>query len=189
MNSPSIEQDLLIRARRHDLSALEKIYDQYNAQIYAYAMRLLGDDQLAEDCIGETFSRFLTAIRAGKGPNDFLRAYLYRIAHNWITDYYRRRISDPVEIPVDTQADDDGQPEEQTQNRDQQGEIRRALSRLTADQRLVITLRFIEEWDNKEVAAALQKPTGAVKALQHRALENLRKYLMESDTGKTNENE
>jgi RNA polymerase sigma-70 factor (ECF subfamily) len=176
MNLPA-EQDLLIGARTCDLTALGTIYDRYSPGLYRYAMRLLGDDSLAEDCVADTFSRFLKALRTGQGPKDYLQAYLYRIAHNWITDHYRRQPPPSIELDESLQAGNRFLPEVQAETRLEQQQVRLALRSLTPDQHQVITLRFIEGWENEEVAAAMNKPVGAIKALQHRALNTLRKLL------------
>ncbi len=84
------EQELLTKAGQFDTRALTEIYDLYSPRLYRYAMRLLGDDCAAEDCVSETFSRFLKALQAGKGPRDYLQAYLFRAAHNLVVDHYRR---------------------------------------------------------------------------------------------------
>ena len=84
------EQELLTQAGQFDSRALAEIYDLYSPRLYRYAMRLLGDDCAAEDCVSETFSRFLKALQAGKGPRDYLQAYLFRTAHNLVVDHYRR---------------------------------------------------------------------------------------------------
>ena len=97
----SKEADLIQRAYRLDGQALAEIYDTYSDAIYRYAMRLLGDVDTAEECVSETFTRFLNALHRKKGPREYLQAYLFRIAHNWITDYYRR-------AAPDTQPIDDG---------------------------------------------------------------------------------
>jgi RNA polymerase sigma-70 factor (ECF subfamily) len=177
MNLPT-EQDLLIGARAYDLTALGTIYDRYSPGIYRYCMRLLGDDCMAEDCVADTYSRFLKALRSGQGPKDHLQSYLYRIAHNWITDSYRRQPPVPLDLDDSIQADDHVLPEKQVETRLVQQQVRLALVSLTADQRQVVALRFIEGWENEEVAAVLGKPVGAIKALQHRALETLRKLLL-----------
>lgn len=78
------------RDRQFDPQALGEIYDCYSPAVYRYAVRLLGAPDLAEECVAEVFNRYLNALRRGQGPNDNLRAYLYRIAHNWITDRWRR---------------------------------------------------------------------------------------------------
>ena len=174
---PSLEKELLNGAKRLDPKALAAIYDRYNTAIYAYSMRLLGDADLAEDCVAETFSRFLHALHAGKGPQDYLQAYLYRIAHNWITDCYRRQPRPSFELDENLPTGDQPTPSQTVDDNLQQARMRAALRQLTADQRQVIVLRFLEGWENQEVASLLNKPIGAVKALQHRALAALRKIL------------
>lgn len=178
----SNEGPLLTRARSFDLPALAEIYDRYSPGLYGYALRLLGDPNLAEDCVAETFSRFLQALKHGRGPESYLQAYLYRIAHNWITDHYRRQ---PPTLALDERLPDGGAPPEQhTDERLQQEQVRLALRILTAEQRQVIVLKFLEGWDNSAIAAALEKPVGAIKALQHRGLETLRRMLAAEEVGK-----
>jgi len=92
------EKKLLKLARRFDQQTLGEIYDQYSPGLYRYAMRLLGNVDLAEECVAETFSRFLHALRGGGGPQDHLQAYLYRVAHNWITDQWRRQPPPPMQL-------------------------------------------------------------------------------------------
>jgi RNA polymerase sigma-70 factor, ECF subfamily len=176
MNS-SNEQDLLKGAQHFDPQVLAGIYDRYSTPLYYYALRLLGDNRLAEDCVAETFSRLLKALRGGQGPRDHLQAYLYRVAHNWITDQYRRQPPPPLELDEDFPEGDQLRPEHLADEHIEQEQMRAALSHLTPEQRQVISLRFIEDWENEEVAAALCKPIGAVKALQHRALAALRRIL------------
>ena len=85
----SEEQKLLHLAAQLNTRALAEIYDAYSSGIYRYAMRRLGDGAVAEDCVAETFARFLKALQERRGPREHLQAYLYRIAHNWIVDFYR----------------------------------------------------------------------------------------------------
>jgi RNA polymerase sigma-70 factor, ECF subfamily len=188
MNTRS-EQDLLRSARALDMPALAAIYDRYSPGLYAYAMRLLGDECQAEDCVAETFSRFLKGLRAGQGPEEHLQAYLYRIAHNWIMDFYRRQPPPPLELDENLRAEHELQPEMQVDQRIEQDRVRGALRFLTPDQRQVIILRFLEGWDNEEVAAAVQKPVSAVRALQYRALVALRKWLLGKEEGAVYERE
>lgn len=168
---------------RFDLQALGAVYDCYSPQLYRYALRLLGDENLAEDCVAETFSRFLNGLRNRHGPDRNLQAYLYRIAHNWITDQYRR-MPPPTLVMTDEMRDEnDLPPEHQVSERMEKEHVRNALRMLTPDQRQVIILRFYEGWENDAVADAIGKPVGAVKALQHRGLAALRKLLSGEDKG------
>lgn len=170
------EQELLTQAGQFDTRALAEIYDLYSPRLYRYAMRLLGDSSAAEDCVSETFSRFLKALRAGKGPRDYLQAYLFRMAHNLVVDHYRRQ-------PMTEELDDDLPQIENTEETAalnlSQHRMRIALQQLTEDQQQVVTLKFLEGWDNEAVAKALNKPVGAVKSMQHRALAQLKKLLLD----------
>jgi len=172
------ERNLLKRAQQFDERALAEIYDRWSPAIYRYALRLLGDVDLAEECVSETFSRFLTALKNGNGLKDYLQAYLYRIAHNWITDYYRRR--PPLTLPLDPEmhADPGQEPHRMVDQNLEKEQVRAALTYLTPEQRQVIVLKFLEGWETKAIARSLNRPTGAVKALQHRALETLRHIIL-----------
>src|SRR4030042_5045113 len=90
-NNP--DQAIIERARSFESQALEELFDKFSPGIYRYAYRLLGDEDLAQDCMSETFSRFLAALKRESGPDTFLQAYLYRISHNWVTDYYRSKVT------------------------------------------------------------------------------------------------
>lgn len=171
-------QDLLQRASQLETKALTEIYDTYSPGIYRYAARLLGDSNLAEDCVAETFVRFLDALQKWRGPRDHLQAYLYRIAHNWIVDSYRRQKGD---VALDEMLASDDHPEEETGKRIRQMHLRKALQKLTFEQQQVIALKYLEDWDNEEIASILKKPVGAVKSIQHRALKSLQRFMEESD--------
>lgn len=173
----SNETELIERARRFDRIALAQIYDLYSPGLYRYAMAKLGDTGQAEDSVAETFSRFLQALRAGKGPRDYIQAYLYRTAHNLIADHYRRSATRSETGLDEKMVNPDADPEKESQRRHDQHVLRAALAELTPDQQQVITLKFIQGWENDQIAAAVGKPVGAVKALQHRGMERLKRLL------------
>lgn len=172
------EQDLLLRASYLETKALTEIYDTYSPGMYRYAMRLLGDSQSAEDCIAETFARFLDALQKRRGPRDHLQAYLYRVAYNWIVDLYRKQ-KDNVELKDYIPSDD--RPEDEAFRHFYQAKLRDAIHKLTTDQQQVIALKYLEDWSNEEIAKALNKPLGAVKSIQHRALKSLQRFMEASD--------
>jgi RNA polymerase sigma-70 factor, ECF subfamily len=175
------EKRLLQHAALFERETLTEIYDLFSPGIYRYASRLLGESSLAEDCLSETFTRFLQALAAHKGPRDHLQAYLYRIAHNWITDHYRKPSPPVNELDQNDLPSPEPLPETVLARQVQRQELRRALMKLTPDQRQVVVLRFIEEWEVEEVAAALEKPHGSVKSLQHRGLAALKRTLQKED--------
>lgn len=168
--------DILQRARNFDLDALAQIYDEFNLSLYYYALHLLGNSELAEDCVAETFSRFLKALAAKGGPRENVKGYLYRSVHNSITDYYRSRRDEPE---LDDEMRDTRTPDVNTQVelRSEQERLRQAISRLPHDQAQVIGLHYIEGWDLNEISDCMGKTLGAVKALQHRALVTVSKIM------------
>ncbi|MGE5072092.1 MAG: RNA polymerase sigma factor [Anaerolineae bacterium] len=168
---------LLELARGLDLTALGEIYDFYSPGLVRYATRLLGESDLAEECVAETFSRFLKALHNKGGPTNSLRAYLYQVAHHWITDYYRRQ-PPPTYSLDETLVSDLSNPAQTAVDNIEREQVRAALMRLTPEQREVVVLKYLESWENEEVATLLGKPVGAIKALQHRALAALRRQLL-----------
>ena len=171
------EYTLLVSARRFDERALADIYDLYSPGIYRYAWRLLGDVELAEECVADTFSRFLEALKHRRGPRDHLKAYLYRIAHNWISDHYRRRPPGSVSVEDINLSEPDSGSDHAAMQAIRRQVVWNALGELTPDQRQVIVLKYLEGWSNAEIAQSLDKPISAVKALRHRGIRALRRLL------------
>lgn len=171
------EAALLLHAQRYELQALAEIYDRYSPGLYRYAMRLMSDEDLAEECVAETFNRFLAVLKAGRGPQHHLQAYLYRVAHNWITDYYRRQPPPTLPLEPDLHQNPGSDPQALVALEMEKELVRDALRLLTPDQRQVLVLKYLEEWQNQEIAEAIQKQVGAVKALEHRALNTLKRIL------------
>jgi len=162
--------------RQFSKQDLVEIYELLNPSLYRYAVRLLGDPDLAEDCVAETFSRFLKMIQRGFAPKDNVRAYLYRIAHNWITDFYRHRVPE-VDLEAGELKESSENPAMTASHNMDRERVRKALLNLPKEQRQVIMLRFYEEWPHEETAAALGKTVEATRALQYRALNGLRSML------------
>ena len=177
----AIKPNKLDSAVSYDRQELIAVYEQYNLELYRYAFRLLGERCLAEDCVAETFSRYLRVVRAGRGPSENVRAYLYRMVHNWATDFYRRNPLPSPELDLEMHADSDSNPMHVFNKEAERARIRAALMQLPPDQRQVIELRFLEEWSHEAVAQALGRTVEATRALQHRALVVLRRILVEQD--------
>ena len=166
---------------------LVQIYEQHSPGLYRYAVRLIGDQETAEDCVAETFSRLLHVLRKGGGPRENIRAYLYRMAHNWIIDYYRRRDERVQSLDIEDQVDPFSNPAHLFTQQQELESIRMALLRLTHEQQQVIYLRFLEDLSHEEIAMAIGKTNEATRSLQHRALATLRRMLDEQEKVNTND--
>ena len=180
MSQPSTEQEtkLLERARTFDQVALTSIYDDYQPLLYRYIAGRVGDVETARDLTADVFSRLLQALKNGRGPDQNLRAWLYRAAHNAVVDHYRRQVHrQHAELP-DNLVDPGNDPARQAELRLRGARARAALEKLTDDQQQVITLKFFAGLSNEEVATILGKPIGAVKSLQHRGLAALQRHML-----------
>ena len=173
-----MEAILSTEAHRIDKQALVRVYEEFSPSLYRYAYRLLGDQDLAEECVSETFSRYLQVIRRGSNPEGNLRAYLYRMAHNWAVDFYRKQTP---QAPLDSDAHPDpkGDLEHRVHSRQEAAKLRQALLNLPEELRMVIELRFMEEWSHDRVAEFLGKTVDATRALQYRALVALRQTMLD----------
>ena len=158
--------------------AITQMYEEYSPEIYRYAYRLLGDQNTAEDCVAEVFSRFLNGLQYGNRPRENSRAYLFRIAHNWIADYYRSKASAiHIELVESVQDFPGTNPALLVSEAQEVEQVRSALRQLSREQQMVIQLRFLEDWSHDEVAHLLGKTSEATRALQYRALAALRHVL------------
>jgi len=155
------------------------MYEHHSPGIYRYAVRLVGDKNVAEDCVSETFSRFLGVIKRGGGPKENAQAYLYRIAHNWITDYYRRQPLSEVSLEIDDHVETGSNPATMVSEAMERERVRVAILRLPPEQQQIIQLRFLENWSHEEVAQVLKKTADATRSMQYRALASLRRMLIE----------
>jgi RNA polymerase sigma-70 factor (ECF subfamily) len=182
---PPITDELILslvpRCQRGEATALEQLYDLYADRIYRYLLARTGDGEHAADLTGEVFVRVVQRIGSFRlkptYPAAATSAWLYRIAANLVADTYRMRQQLPqAEIDADWPAADPD-PAQAVQQDETNRELAQALERLSEDQRLVLVGKFAEDMSNAEIATWLGKSEGAVKSLQHRALQSLGRLL------------
>jgi RNA polymerase sigma-70 factor (ECF subfamily) len=171
------ERSLLQRAKAYDPEALAELYDRYAPRMYTYIYRRVSDAALAEDLTGELFLRVVRSIRTERAWSTSFSAWLYRIAHNLVVDHYRRLPPEPLDPLEGDVAEDGGDPVDAAEAAASQERLRSATRRLTAEQQEVLALRFGEGLTAAETAQVMDKSTGAVEALQHRAVASLRRIL------------
>lgn len=173
---PDIDSEILQRAQKYDINTLAWVYDNYSPAVYRYAFRLLGSDQIAEDCVADTFLKLLVALDKGRGPKENLKAYLFRSAHNWVVDHYRRKSSNDTELHEE-QPDNLEGVENITEMRLRIEETMKSMKKLTREQQEVLYLRYGEGFQNELIAKIMKKPCGAIKSLLHRGTAAIRKDL------------
>jgi RNA polymerase sigma-70 factor, ECF subfamily len=158
------------------------IYTAYAPALYRFFMAAVGDRHTAEDLTGEVFKGAIEGLPGFRGPVEALGGWLFRIARHDLFDFRRKqarsrldRLDDVLdEAAIAAGADD---PEEIAIERLESSRVLAALRQLSPDQREVLLLRMAAGLTAPEVADALHKTTGAVKALQHRGLASLARVL------------
>ena len=162
-------------ARRGDEAAWTEIYDRYAPGLLGYLRTRGAPDP--EDVLGEVFLQLVRDLERFEGNERDFRAWAFVVAHHRLLDATRRRRRRPEERPIEDldQTRIVADAEEEALARLGSERALRLVKRLTPDQQSVILLRIFGDLAIEDVARALQKPPGAVKALQRRALKALRK--------------
>ena len=175
---------LLERAKRHDTAALDRLYQLYIDKVYRYIWYRVGDQATAEDLAMDVFVRLVEHIGGFRIPPQqqvaAFSAWLFRIAGNLVNDHHRRRVR--TDRYVESKQNElswagadafDGEMRHMAT----QDQLRKALTQLNDSQRDVLYYRYVADLSSKQTASAMKKSESAIKALQHRALESLRRAL------------
>lgn len=161
-------------AKSGDADALAAMCQYVYARIYSFLYYRVKHREDAEDLTSEVVLKMAKALKSQHG--DFY-AWIYRIARNRLIDFYRKRSvrqeASLDELPQDISDQKDSMPKDILTK----DHLYEAMAHLTKEQADVITLKFIQEYDNEEVAMIMGKSIGAVKVLQFRALRALREYF------------
>ena len=179
------DSQLVRLAQEGDAASFGRLYERYFEKVYSYLAFKLGNPTDAEDVAEQVFLKALESLGGYKWTGVPFQAWLFRIAHNMMVDTLRRRSRRPSE-PIDEamSLSDDRRavdPEAMLAERLSREGLLRAVDRLTALQKQVISLKFAAGLPNAEVARLMGKSEGAVKALQHAALAALQRHLSRSE--------
>jgi len=171
------EESLVERAKQQDQKAFAQLYEEYFNKIYRYVALKIGDKTEAEDMTQQVFLNALKSISSFKWKGAPFSAWLYRIAHNQVVDYFRKKKKQAATLLDESLISSDSNPQLAAEHSLDIEQLLSATRRLTAAQREVISLRFAGELSTAQVADIMGKSQGAVKALQHSAIVALRKTL------------
>ena len=171
------EQSIVKRAIKGEASAFGLLYDHYQPRIYRFVVIKVGRLEEAEDLTHQVFLSAWQNIRRYEDLGHPFGSWLYHIARNQVIDHYRtKRVQVVLQEaePFLPSADDSEAGAEMKLELER---VRRAVHKLKPVYQDVIAMRFVEELSIKETAAALRRSEGAIKLLQHRAMNELRKHL------------
>jgi len=170
---PETDERALVEAAQSDPRRFAPLYEAYFDRVYAYVVRRVRDRADAEDLTSEVFRRALGGLSRFEWRGAPFGAWLMRIASNAVADRWQR-----------ARRQEDLQRLEPAEEGFAEDLERRVLlfslvRALPEDQRRVIQLRFVDQKTIREIADEIGRSEGAVKQLQHRAIEGLRARMGE----------
>ena len=154
-----------------------RLYDLYMERVYRHIYYRVGNTRDAEDLTQQVFLRAWNAIgRYKKTATPFL-AWLIRISHNLVIDFYRSK-KDMAYLDSELVSEDsDSNPERLAEEHFTQHQLRKVILQLPDEQQQVILMSFIEGFTYVEIASSLGKSEGAIRVIVHRALKKMRHML------------
>ncbi len=173
---------LVERAQGGDRTALEELYLLHFDRIYSYLHMSVGNRHDAEDLTTQTFLKMLESIKQFRWRAAPFSAWLFRIAHNLAMDHFRatRRWQPEEEVPEPV-GESEPSAEVAALHTIGRQSMLDLIEGLSNEQQQVLTLKFVFNLPNAEVATILGKTEGAIKSLQHRALVSLQKHIASSE--------
>lgn len=156
----------------HNTRAFDQLVRKYQSPVRRFFLhQTCGDEPLSDDLAQETFIKVYYHLRSYKGLSSF-STWLFRVAYNLYYDELRKRgdryfgsINEAVAIPQSPEPID------------RRLDMTRALSILRPEERMVVTLYFVEDMAIARIAAVTGMPEGTIKSHLSRAKQKLGEYL------------
>ncbi len=184
------DAELMRRFGEGDDAAFRRLVERHERPLLGFFWRRCLDRALAEDCVQEVFLR-LVRNRGSWRPDAKFTTYLYRIAENHWIDRWRSKKAAPPGVSLDGLVEDDEfggaaafpapghAPGERAGQLELGEKIRRAVLRLTEEQRAVFALAETRGMRYEDIGRVLAIPVGTVKSRMHAAVTRLRELLAE----------
>ncbi|MGP3962935.1 sigma-70 family RNA polymerase sigma factor [Nonomuraea sp. 3N208] len=178
--APDDVRTLVMHAKEGCTESFGTLYDRYVDLVYRYIYFRVGSHQLAEDLTSETFLRALRRIADFTWQGRDFGAWLVTIARNLVADHFksgRYRLEIPTGEIIDVPLDGSHIPENAVVTAIINDRMLRAVRDLNPEQQECVVLRFLHGLSLAETALIMGKKSGAIKALQFRAVRALARAL------------
>lgn len=172
------EQNLIREAKSGKKEAFGQLYDHYSAPIYRFVALKVNGKEEAEDLTHETFLSAWQNLKTYKHQGFPFSSWLYQIARNKVIDHYRTR----KQHTSFENLDEDilkvvGVVESNLEISLAMDKVKQAIAQLGQEQQDVVIMKFVEDLPNEEIAKVMDKSEGAIRLLQHRAIQNLKDLI------------
>jgi RNA polymerase sigma-70 factor (ECF subfamily) len=184
-----LDEKQLIQQAKEDKEAFGLLYTRYVDKIYSYVYYRTGNNQDAEDLTARVFFRAIQHIENYEDKGVPFSAWLYRIAHNLLANWYRDQSKRQM-LSLDSIAKwhVEDSPELATELIEDREALLEAIRRLPSDRQELLILKYVERLPNADIGDIMGRSEGAVKSLYHRTLLSLRDELMEMARQKKSSN-
>lgn len=179
----TIDQDQLIQQAKTDPEAFGQLYELHVEKIYNYIYYRIGNREDAEDLTARVFYRALNHIPHYKNKGVPFAAWLYRIAHNLVANWYRDQKRRPT-VPLDSlnlQGNNHENPHRVAELANEHEILLAAIQKLPSLRQELLTLKYVERMSNAEIGKMMGRSEGAIKSLYHRTLVALKELLAEHE--------
>jgi len=176
------EEDLVRRAQRREPEAFGQLYEEHFDRIYRYVVLRVRNQADAEDITQQVFLKALENIGSYRWRGMPFSSWLFRIAHNLVVDYWKKKGREKVAAVAPEEidqvaAESSNDPAKLAELKFDMKQLSAACEQLSDGQREIISLRFAGGLSVAEAAKVMGRSEGAVKVLQHAALVKLRRIL------------
>ncbi len=182
--SKMTDEELAIAYIKGDNNAFDLLLSRNQQRLYSYILFVVHDSEMAEDVFQDTFVKVIMRLQSGQYTScGKFSAWIMRIAHNVIMDYYRDQRIESVVSTVDNEdlSQIDGRHvivpnvESRYVNEQVYSDVRRMMNLLPSSQREVIFMRFFQEMSFKEIAEATSVSINTALGRMRYAVLNLRR--------------
>jgi RNA polymerase sigma-70 factor (ECF subfamily) len=174
------DAELARRLQKRDPQALGELYDKYGRLAYSLIYRIVRDAGTAEDLVQETFLRVWNRSAGFDADRGALGGWLLAVARNRAIDYLRSaggKLRNALELEETAHPSLYLDLEKEILNSDKARRLRKAMEKLSANQRNAIELAYFEGLSQTEIAERMGQPLGTVKTWVRSALKHLREEL------------
>lgn len=179
------EEKKIIKEAKKDPEIFGLLYERFYHPIFNYILRKTVDIESAKDLTSQTFFKALKGLKKFHWQNISISSWFYRIATNEVNSFWRKKkviqvgLDKIPEIVSKDNADDDFKAaEDELKSKKEFLKLHQGISKLSQDYRVVISLRFFEKKKISEIGEITGKPEGTIKSQIHRALEELKKFIL-----------
>lgn len=186
--SPMSDEELVVSYSKGNDSAFDTLLSRHKQSVYNYILYTVKDNGLAEDIFQDTFIKAIITIKQGKYiESGKFKAWVMRIAHNLIIDYFRQKKNESIISKDEYEVDLFNNPslcedtvEAQMVKTQVHDDVRKLICFLPDSQREVLEMRYYKDLSFKEIAEITGVSINTALGRMRYAILNIRKMATDN---------